>query len=380
MREGETMVALPQVAADEIGLRADLLERAYDLLHKGTEGSSRKFPGAALLVGRHEKSVAPRFFGRQGPEPDAEPIRRDGTFLLASITKPVTYITGLMMVERGLVNLSDPVTKYIPDFAAHHKENVQVGHLFTHTSGMPDMLEKNIELRRQHAPLEAFISGAILDTMPLFPAGTNLSYQSMGTLIVAEIVQRLSGMRIRDFMQKEIFGPLGLKSTGLDSSELERETLVRVGIPAAQVGKDYNWNSRYWQELGAPWGGMFSSPEDLAVLCQLMLNGGHYGGVRLLSRSTVEMMTRNELDYLPDLPEPIRRTQPWGLGWKLNQPFTLRPFTDLRGSELYGHGGATGTMVWIDPPRQGFCVLLTTRNNWDYLVQVSNAVAAAFEE
>lgn len=374
------MVALPQVAADEIGLRADLLERAYDLLHKGTEGSSRKFPGAALLVGRHEKSVAPRFFGRQGPEPDAEPIRRDGTFLLASITKPVTYITGLMMVERGLVNLSDPVTKYIPDFAAHHKENVQVGHLFTHTSGMPDMLEKNIELRRQHAPLEAFISGAILDTMPLFPAGTNLSYQSMGTLIVAEIVQRLSGMRIRDFMQKEIFGPLGLKSTGLDSSELERETLVRVGIPAAQVGKDYNWNSRYWQELGAPWGGMFSSPEDLAVLCQLMLNGGHYGGVRLLSRSTVEMMTRNELDYLPDLPEPIRRTQPWGLGWKLNQPFTLRPFTDLRGSELYGHGGATGTMVWIDPPRQGFCVLLTTRNNWDYLVQVSNAVAAAFEE
>ncbi len=173
-------------------------------------------------------------------------------FLLASITKPIIYMGALMLMERGGFNLSDPVVRYIPDFAAHHKGQTLVQHLFTHTSGMPDMLDNNAELRRDHAPLKTFIQGAIRDTVPLFDAGTDLSYQSMGTLVVAELVQRLTGQSIADYLQRSIFQPLGLKSSSLGAGTFPRSRLVRVQIPDYQVGSDFGWNSPYWQDFGCP--------------------------------------------------------------------------------------------------------------------------------
>jgi CubicO group peptidase (beta-lactamase class C family) len=126
---------------------------------------------------------------------------------------------------------------------------------------------------------------------------------------------------------------------------------------------------------------MFSTPEDFAVICQVMLGGGKHGDVRLLSPGTVRQMTTNRLDDYPDLPEPIRRTQPWGLGWKLNQPGTPGALCDLLGRQAFGHTGSTGNLMWMDPATQGFCILFTTaeraRAPWR-LVHLSNAVAAAF--
>ncbi len=375
------MSHLPQSAAAEIGLDASRLQVAYDLLHEWTTGPDAPIPGGAILVGRHGRVVAPKFFGRQGPEPDAEAIRPDGIFLLASITKPITYLGAMILVERGLLALADPVTRYIPDFAAHHKEDTLVQHLFTHTSGLPDMLPNNVELRRSHAPLATFIDGAIRDTIPLFRPGTNLSYQSMGTLVTAEIVQRISGLGIHEFLRREIFEPLQLKSTSLGSSGLELNRLVRVQTPEYQGDSDFGWNSRYWRELGAPWGGLFSSPEDMAAIGQLMLSRGEHDGVRILSPRAVEMMTQNRLDDFAELPESIRRTQPWGLGWQLNHLGSERSWSDLLTRNVFGHTGATGTMMWIDPARDGFCIILTTaelaRGRWR-LVRLSNAIASAF--
>ncbi|QDU31942.1 Penicillin-binding protein 4* [Anatilimnocola aggregata] len=376
---------LEYVSPGSIGMDAAQLQRAYDLATAWTTAEGAEpaiMPAAAIMVGRNGKAVEPKFFGRQGTGKDAPPIRRDALFLIASLTKPITYLGAMILVERGLLGLSDPVTKYIPDFAAHHKENTLVQHLFTHTSGLPDMLENNTELRRQHAPLSKFIDGAIRDTVPKFPAGTDYSYQSMGTLVVAEIVQRISGLSISDFLQKEIFTPLGLKSSALGVRDLNRERLTQLQTPEFAGVEQFGWNSPYWRELGAPWGGMFSTPDDYAVLCQLMLNGGSYGNVRIVSSATVEKMTTNRLNDFPDLPEPIRRTKPWGLGWQLNHPATEGTLGDLLPSAAYGHLGATGTLFWIDPQRQAFCIIFTTmerdRAPWR-LVHLSNAVAAAME-
>jgi CubicO group peptidase (beta-lactamase class C family) len=245
---------------------------------------------------------------------------------------------------------------------------------------MPDMLPENVELRRTHALLKAYIERA-LAVPPLFPPGTDYSYQSMGTLVVAEIIQRLSGQTIRDFLQREIFEPLGLQSITLGARGWPRERLVRVQVPDFQAGSDFGWNSAYWQQLGAPWGGIFSSPEDLAVICQLMLGDGAVGGVRILSPGTVLAMRTNRLHDQPDLPEPARRAKPWGLGWQLNPRGTDDSWGDILGLHVFGHTGATGTMCWIDPDRQGFCILLTSaireKAPWR-LVSLSNAVAAAF--
>jgi CubicO group peptidase (beta-lactamase class C family) len=371
---------IPFAKPAEIGLDARRLEDAYQLLQKWTTGPDAAVPGGVILAGRKGKMLEPRLFGRQGPEAGAPAIRRDAIFMLASITKPVVYMGALMLVERGLLNLSDPVMRYIPEFAAHHKEATLVQHLFTHTSGMPDMLENDHQLRAAQAGIEQFIAGAIRDTVPLFPPGTSFSYQSMGTLVVAELIQRLSGQRIHDFLYKEIIQPLGLQSTRLGSKGLDEARLVRVQTPPWQ-GAEYGWNSRYWREFGAPWGSMFSTPEDFAVICQLLLNGGQFGDVRLLSPSTVAQMTTNRLDDYPELPEPIRRTQPWGLGWKMNQPGTSGSLCDLVGRQAFGHTGSTGNLLWMDPATGGYCILFTTaeraRAPWR-LVHLSNAVAAAF--
>lgn len=371
---------LPHARPDELGLDPARLQVAYDLLDGWTRGPDAPIPGGAIAVGRHGKLVEPKFFGHQGPEQGSPAIRRDAIFLLASITKPVVYLGGLILVERGLLNLSDPVMRYLPDFAAHHKEGTLVQHLFTHTSGLPDMLPHDQELRAEHAPLAKFMTAAIRDTVPLFPAGTDWSYQSMGTLVVAAIIQKITGQTIHDFVQREIIDPLRLKSTRLGSKGLPEQRIVRVQTPDWH-GADFGWNSSYWRELGAPWGTMFSTPDDFAVICQLMLGGGQVGDVRLISPATARQMTTNRLDDYPDLPESIRRTQPWGLGWKLNSPGTPSALCDLLGRQAFGHTGSTGNLLWMDPATQGFCILLTTaeraRAPWR-LVHLSNAVAAAF--
>ncbi|HEY2414826.1 MAG TPA: serine hydrolase domain-containing protein [Pirellulaceae bacterium] len=374
------MSHLPKASPADLRLDEHRLQSAYDRLEEWTSGKEPAIPGGVILVGRNGKTLEPRFFGRQGPEADAGAIRRDGIFLLASITKPVVYMGALMLVERGLLNLSDRVTRYIPDFAAHHKEDTLVAHLFTHTSGMPDMLPNDKELRAAHAPLAKFIDAAIKDTVPLFPPGTNWSYQSMGTLVVAEIIQRISGQSIHDYIYRQIIEPLGLTSTRLGSKGLDESRIVRVQTPPWHGG-DYGWNSQYWRELGAPWGTMFSTPEDFAVICQLVLNGGEINGIRLLSPNTCKLMTSNRLDDFPELPEPIRRTAQWGLGWKLNAPGTDGPLCDLLGRQAFGHTGSTGNLLWMDPATGGFCIIFTTaeraRAPWR-LVHLSNAVAAAF--
>jgi CubicO group peptidase (beta-lactamase class C family) len=370
---------LPVTKPEDIGIDAKRLKVAYDLLDKWTAGKDAPVPGGAILVGRRGKVLPPHLAGRQGPEPDAKPIRKDGLFLMASITKPVIYTAAMILVERGQLNLTDRVTRYVPEFKEHGKDSVLVGHLFTHTSGLPDMLDNNAELRKKHAPIQTFLDAASKEAKPLFKPGTKLSYQSMGTAVIAEIIQRLSKQTIADFLKKELFDPLGLKDTALGSKGFDRDRLVRVEVQDYQE-REWDWNSRYWQELGAPWGGLYSTPEDFAVICQLMLGGGKVGDVRLLAPSTVRMMTANRLDDYAELPEGIRRTQPWGLGWRLNHPGTPGSWGDALDRSVFGHTGATGTTVWMDPKADGFCILLTNalreKAPWR-LVHLSNAVAAA---
>lgn len=372
---------LPRAKPEDLGIDPKRLQVAYDLMEAWTKGPDAPVPGGAILVGRNGKALAPRFFGRQGPEKDAGPLRPDALFYLASVTKPVIYMAAMTLVERGRLNLSDRVSRYVPEFTGGGKEDAQVLHLFTHTSGLPDELPDNAELRKQHAPLKKFIQGSIKAEL-LFKPGTRFSYASAGTLVVAEIIQRLSGKTVREFVHKEILDPLGLKSTGLGSQGFARERLVRAVLPEYQAGGDFGWNSTYWQEFGSPAGGMFSTPEDVAVVCALMLGGGKWNGVRLLSPATVRMMTSNRMDDLPDLPEPVRRTQPWGLGWRLNHAGRPDSWGDLLDRGVFGHTGSVGNVVWMDPRTQGFCVILSNylraRAPWR-LVHLSNAVASAFE-
>ncbi len=373
------MPHLPITSVEELEIDPAQWQAANALLESWTEGESPAIPGAAMAIGRRGRMLEPQYFGRQSPL-EATPIRRDGVFLLASISKPLTYLAGLILVERGLLNLSDRVVRYFPEFAANGKRRVQVHHLFTHTSGLPDMLPNNQQLRVAHASMGRFVDAAIRETKLDFPPGENYQYQSMGTLVVAALVEKLSGQSLAEFLRSEVFEPLGMNSTSLGAGSIDSERIASVELAAGASETDCHWNSEYWRNFASPWGGVFSSPEDIGVICDCMLNYGRHDTRHLWSRPTIELATTNRLDDYPDLPESVRRTIPWGLGWQLNRLGSPDCFSDLLSRDAFGHTGATGTMVWMDRELDAFFILFTTairqKAPWR-LVRLANMAVAS---
>jgi CubicO group peptidase (beta-lactamase class C family) len=371
------MPDLSRARPEEIAFDPARLKRAFDLLEHWVK--TDKIPAAALCVGRKGHMIEPHFFGRQAPDPKALPLRKDALFLVASITKPVTVAGVMLLVERGEVALEDPVAAYVPRFGARGKKEVQIRHLMTHTSGLPDMLPKNADLRAAHKPLAAFIEEVCQLELGFTP-GTQVSYQSMGTAMLAEVVHQVTGLALRDFLHKEFFLPLGMSDTSLGWQQQEKDRIAVIRIPPADQKTDWHWNTPYWLSFGAPWGGLVTSPADFARYCTMMLSGGALGDTRILSPATVRAMTMNQLAGMPQVPEEERRCRPWGLGWRLNWPAHSANFGDLLGPGAYGHWGATGTLCWLDPDVQAFCILFTTQPQGDegkFLARVSNMVAAA---
>jgi CubicO group peptidase (beta-lactamase class C family) len=259
-----------------------------------------------------------------------------------------------MLVDRGLVSLADPVQRYIPEFTGGDRNQMRIHNLLNHTSGLPDMLPENEALRRKNTPLKEFVP-RICKTPLLFAPGSKVQYQSMGIALLGEIVERVTGLPLREFLKQEIFDPLGMRNTFLGAGGRELASLVQCDVPVAEgdVGYErWDWNSFYWRNFGAPWGGMHSNVGDLAVFLQTMLNEGEYNGVRILKPSSARDMRRNQTQGL---------NLPWGWGWALAGSWEERYFGDNVSKDTYGHVGATGTVAWADPERQLMFICLTTR-------------------
>jgi CubicO group peptidase (beta-lactamase class C family) len=239
------------------------------------------------------------------------------------------------------------------------------------------MLPENVKLREANAPLADFVKGA-MTTPLLFEPGTKFSYSSMGTLLAAEIVERVTKMPLAEFEQRELFEPLKMKnsSLGLGKHALADTALVQ-GDSFAKSEKElekYGANSLYLRKLGHPWGGMHSTVDDLGIVLQLFLNGGIYDGKRILGLPTVEAMTTDQNKSIG---------HPWGLGWALKTSSSWNAFGDLSSAQTFGHSGATGTVAWADPKRELVCVILTTRpwreDKGFLLRSIGNVVQAAIE-
>ncbi|MCC7261888.1 MAG: beta-lactamase family protein [Candidatus Latescibacteria bacterium] len=357
-------MALRSGTPEQAGLDPGRLQRAYSLLDGWAQAG--RVPGGALALARNGVLLPPRAFGSRRLAGATGPMEAEAVFLVASVTKPVTALAALMLVERGLLSLRDHVSTYLPEFGQRGKEGVQLIHLLTHTSGLPDMLPENTSLRQQHAPLAVFVEH-VCQCGLLFRPGTRVSYQSMGTAILGHLVERLSGKSLAAFMQEEIFAPLGMASTALGLVPALASRVAEVNLPAAEASLNWTWNTPYWQQFGAPWGGMFSTVSDLARLLQALLEGG--GPV--LGPQAARMMIADQTSRLPGLaPEEYRRSQIWGLGWCLGN------WGDFGSPRSFWHGGATGTQAGADPETGLLCALFTTQPDAPLRLAV-NAVQAA---
>ncbi|MCA9075500.1 MAG: beta-lactamase family protein [Planctomycetaceae bacterium] len=329
----------------------------------------------------------PLLLGRQRLNDSPSTIRDDAIFLVASLTKPFVAMAVMKLVEQGRLSLNERVRDLIPEMDDAPKRSLTVRHLLTHTSGLPDMLPNNRQLREQQAPFERFLQNTLAVTLD-FPPGRGMQYQSMGFVLLSEIVFRVTGSRCREFLSEEIFEPLGMSGTSLgapdawfDDANPVVDRIAEVVVPPDQEGEtEWNWNSRYWRQFGAPWGGLLTTPRDLATFAGMMLNEGLAGELDVFAPATVGAATRNQLNQFRDVPEADRRARGWGFGWRINWSAHVASCGDLLSEAAYGHWGATGTMLWIDPERNAAAVILSTQpfeQSGSHLARLSNAIVAA---
>lgn len=363
---------------ESAGLDPEAIGRLDDELRQLAEAETDPAaPAIAWTGGRSGRVLEPRYFGK---------VRLDATdrpgpetlFLVASITKPFVVAAALKMVESGRITLDDPLARWVPEFDSGDpvRRSVTARHLMTHTSGLPDQLPSNEALRQAHSPLSVFVAETCRAPL-LFPPGTRVRYQSMGTLMLAELIERVAGRSIHAVLDQDFFQPLGMTDTSLGLGRFNRDRVAHLRVASERDGLDWNWNGDYWLKLGAPWGGLLTTPADLARFAVSLLDETDR---RFLRRASIRAMTRNQLAYLPEIPEPDRRCRPWGLGWRLAWPGHSAHFGDLVGPGTYGHWGATGSVLWIDPDADAFFILFTNAELDDHsqtLARASNQFMAA---
>lgn len=330
------------------------------------EIANKRLPGAVVLVSRKGRVVWRKSYGSRALEPAREPMTPDTIFDVASLTKVVATATSIMiLVERGKLRLSDPVSLYIPELKGEGRERITIEQLLTHISGYaPDF-----DLRERWTGYDEAIKRLIKEPLRN-PPGTRFTYSDIGFIALGEVVARVGQMPLDQFAEKNIFRPLGMTSTGFRPSaslesriaptEKRRGQMSYLGDTAANVGTEGDvWlrgqvhdPTSYRMNGVAGHAGLFSTANDLAIYCQMILNGGSYGGVRVLSPLTVAQMTR------PRIVSSSGNTR--GLGWDINTSYSTNR-GELFPLGSFGHTGFTGTSIWIDPASEMFVVFLSNR-------------------
>ncbi|GAA0510241.1 serine hydrolase domain-containing protein [Saccharopolyspora thermophila] len=285
--------------------------------------------------------------GTELPADQQEPMRTDTIFDVASISKLFTSIAVLQLVDAGEVGLDDPVAEYLPEFGVNGKESITIRQLLTHTSGL------QAEAQLWKLPPEQRIPW-IMQLTPEHPPGTHYTYSDPNMITLGLLVERVAGAPLDRVVAERITGPLGMTDTGYNppASELHRIAATEYeldpprGMVRGQVHDENAWS------LGGVAGqaGVFSTADDLAKLGQALLNGGVYGGHRVLSEDAVEQMLTNFNSAFPG--------NAHGLGFELDQRWYM---AGLSAPRTAGHTGFTGTSLVIDPASRSVVVLLTNR-------------------
>src|SRR5687768_11351947 len=287
-----------------------------------------RLPGAVVFVGRKGRLVWHKTYGSRAVDPSREPMTADTVFDVASLTKVVATATSIMiLVERGKLRLSDPVSLHIPELKGDGRERVTIEQLLTHVSGYaPDF-----DLRERWNGHDEAIKRLLLEPLRN-PPGTRFTYSDIGFIALGEVVARVGGMPLDQFAKKNIFEPLKMRDTGfrpaeswqsrIAPTEKRRGQLSYLGDTAANVGSEGDvWlrgqvhdPTSYRMNGVAGHAGLFSTASDLAIYCQMIVNYGEYGGVRILSPASVNEMVR------PRLVNRMGATR--GLGWDIDTSFS----------------------------------------------------------
>ncbi len=325
-------------------------------------------PGAVILVARHGQVVLHQAMGAKEAGKDA--MMKDTLFDLESNTKVLaTAISYMILIERGTVSLSDPVAKFLTHFGTNGKEHVTLRDMLRYSSGLP------IDINLPGAPNLADVPSpndlwTLMEETPLeYPTGTKVEYSDLTYRLLGHTLEAITGQNLQTFAKANVWSKLGMTRTTynpLDNGFTVSDTAatgpgswnLRTGIIRGVVEDDFDW------VMGGIVGcdGLFSTAHDIAVFLQMILNEGSYGGVKIVSPSTVRTMTADQTAQVNETVDidPISNLlfTPKGYGWELwTHRFSSGGMRLTSGS--FGKAGGAGTFFWVDRRRDLFGVFLT---------------------
>jgi len=355
------VIVVPAIQPEELLLNTSALMSLDTLLISAIE--NRAFPGAVVALGRGSELIKMDGYGTYTYR-SRRRTRADSPFDLASLTKVIATTTAAMLLhERGLLDIEAPVADYLEGFDRADKRSITIRHLLTHSSGLSPFrtfYADNV-LTRQ-AVLDS-IYASPLDNAP----GDAYSYSDFGMIMMALVIEQITGEDFSAWCQANIFGPLGMADTGFrptgtpdpDVVPTELDDYFRNRLIQGEVHDENAWI------LGGVAGhaGLFSTAQDLSRFATMMVRRGQLEGRQFLSPETIELFTT-----VVDTSFSTR-----ALGWDTRNPYPEPSSAgDYFGPRSFGHTGFTGTSIWIDPDQQLYVILLTnrvypSRNNYDYL-------------
>lgn len=342
-----TVSVLTSGAPGEVGMAADLPAQ-IDSLARAAIGD-RAASAVAVAAGRYGRLVHLRGYGAIDWAPGAPAVTDSTIFDLASLTKVVATTTAAMILEdEGKLDLDRPIAYYVPEITDTAKARITVRQVVTHRGGFESF-----------APLYLNFSGQAdflrqIDARPLrYEPGTQTIYSDWDLILLQRVVERITGQTLDRFTEERIFRPLGMHDTGFRPSAALRPRIAATEVDGRRGGLIHGevHDPNAWAIGGvAGHAGLFSSARDLSVFAQMLLNGGEYGGVRIVRPETVARWTA------PQFPGSSR-----ALGW--DTPSGRSSAGRFFGARSFGHTGYTGTSLWVDPERGLFVLLLTNRVN-----------------
>lgn len=306
-------------------------------------------PAAALAIGDADGAIRSQILTT------GSSIDRESFFFLASVTKPIFATAVMQLVEEGRLDLHEPLARRLPEFATPHKQAVTLWHLLTHTSGVPDITPDIIQRER---PSRRRMTEMALTSSLRFEPGTRWEYCSASYYVIAELLARLTGVGYRRYLHEHVLAPLAMEAT------FDPRRKGRPIVPVRGVGADSRIKRylllRYIVSIAPPGGGLFGTLDDLLRFGAAILRPRQDGtGWVPLRPATIALMAEDHTRGIPGVVDGEERSVHFGLGW--NKPTLMH---SLPGSEqVIGHGGATGTSMWIDPAA-GFVFVYFT-NQWD---------------
>jgi len=311
------------------------------------------FPGAVVLVGKGDEILYWEAFGREVNEPFQEPAEKNTIFDLASMTKPIATATSiLILTDRGSLGLDDRVGKYLPAFACNGKEEAQIRHLLTHTSGLPAYTNAKVLKEEFGNPCPDKVIRKICGLHAVSAPGESFRYSCLGYITLARIVEVVSGKDIAEFSKRNIYTRLGMKATGYNPPESQLQEIAATEIvdgqllrgtvhdPLAQLMDGKSGNA-----------GLFSSVYDLSVYCRMLLSKGVLKRRRILSAESVAMLT-TEQSHGRACGFDVNSSYAWVKG-------------DHAPEEAFCHTGYTGTSLVCDPTSGLYVIILTNRAHPD---------------